>query len=389
MTYITRNIEPNVRNSLALNPVTAMLGPRQCGKSTLALHMLKDFPDSLYLDLERPSDLLKLENAEWFLSGYRDRLICIDEVQRKPDLFPLLRSLTDEWQTPGHFLLLGSSSRELLRQSSESLAGRISYLYLSPFSYEEVSSRMPLEEYLVRGGFPRSALAGTTTSANLWLNDFITTFLERDLIQFTGFAPLVMRRLWQMLAHNNGQTVNYSALGNSLGVSNVTIKNYLDLLEGTFMIDVLQPWRSNLKKRMVKVPKIYISDPGITAALLGLTDFNQLAGHTVLGALWEQVVLAMLKHTFRPASFSFYRTAGGAESDIVMEYRGNRFAIECKSSQAPRLTKGNHAAINDIEPRHTFIVAPVHEGWPVKEATDVVNLTELKRKLIVLNGDSI
>jgi predicted AAA+ superfamily ATPase len=381
MEYITRDLENKVRQSLEANPVTAILGPRQCGKSTLALHVLKDYHEALYLDLERPSDLLKLNNAEWFLSGNRHRLICMDEIQRKPELFPLIRSLTDEWQGVGHFLILGSSSRDLLKQSSESLAGRVSYLHLSPFIFEEIASKLSLEEYLVRGGFPRSTLSDSSILSHAWLNDFISTFLERDLLQYSGFAPLVMRRLWQMMAHNNGQTVNYSALGNSLGVSNVTIKNYLDLLEGTFMIDVLQPWHSNLKKRIIKAPKIYISDAGITTALLGLSDFNQLAGHIALGSVWEQVVLSQLKSTFPLAAYSFYRTAGGAETDIVMEYKGLRFAIECKISKSPQLTKGNYSAITDIQPIHSFVVAPVREGWPANENQDIVNLSELKEKL--------
>lgn len=382
MEYITRNLENKVRQSLETNPVTAILGPRQCGKSTLALHVLKDYPEALYLDLERPSDLLKLNNAEWFLSGNRHRLICMDEIQRKPELFPLIRSLTDEWQGVGHFLILGSSSRELLKQSSESLAGRVSYLHLSPFIFEEIASKLSLEEYLVRGGFPRSTLSDSSILSHTWLNDFISTFLERDLLQYSGFAPLVMRRLWQMMAHNNGQTVNYSALGNSLGVSNVTIKNYLDLLERTFMIDVLQPWHANLKKRIVKAPKIYISDAGITAALLGLYDFNQLAGHIALGAVWEQVVLSQLKNSFPFAAYSFYRTAGGAEIDIVMEYKGIRFAIECKISKSPQLTKGNYSALTDVQPLQSFVVAPVREGWPVNNNQDVVNLSELNEKLM-------
>lgn len=381
MNYLSRHIEPDVKHSLATNPVTAILGPRQCGKSTLARHLLEGIHNTLYLDLEKPSDLLKLDNAEWFFSAYSDRLICIDEVQRRPDLFPLIRSLVDQWNGTGHFLILGSSSRELLKQSSESLAGRVSYIYLTPFTPEEISSRLPLEEYLIRGGFPRSVLAANVSNSHAWLNDFITTFLERDLLQWAGFTPVVMRRLWQMLAYNNGQTVNYSAIGNSLGVSNVTIKNYLDLLQGTFMIEILQPWYSNLKKRIIKAPKVYISDPGITAALLGLTSFGQLSGHPVLGAVWEQVVLSWLKAGFPRASFSFYRTAGGAETDIVMEYQGKRFAIECKASQSPALTKGNHIAISDINPLHTFIAAPVNESWPVNATMEVTNISGLKSRL--------
>lgn len=375
--YLSRNKEPETRLSISHNPVTAIIGPRQCGKSTLARHILADYPNTVYLDLERPSDLQKLDNPEWYLSSLKGNLICIDEIQRKPEIFPLIRSLADEWGGNSHFLVLGSSSQELLKQSSESLAGRISYIYLSPFQYDEVFRQLTLESYFTRGGFPRSALADSDEISITWRNDFITTFLERDLLQWSGFNAVVMRRLWQMLAHNNGQTINYSSLGNSLGVSNVTISNYIDLLQGTFMLEVLPPWYSNLKKRLVKAHKIYISDPGITTALLGLETFDQLAGHPALGAVWEQIVLSQLKSRFRQAEFAFYRSAGGAEIDIVMSLKGFVIAIECKATRSPSLTKGNYSAIADVKPLKTLVVSPVEKGWPMAPAVQVVNLSEL------------
>lgn len=377
--YLPRLKEHEIEHSLKTNPVTAILGPRQCGKSTLAKHITGDLKETVYLDLERPSDLQKLADAEWFLTTQRNNLVCIDEVQRKPELFPLLRSLVDEWGGAGHFLVLGSSSPELLKQSSESLAGRISYSWLSPFRYTEISHRTNLEDYLVKGGFPRSLLAGNMPDSITWRKDFITTFLERDLMQWSGINAVTMRRLWQMLAHNNGQTLNFSALGNSLGVSNVTIRNYIDLLEGTFMVDVLPPWFSNLKKRLVKAPKVYVADSGITTALLGLDSFSQLAGHPALGAVWEQVVLSHLKASWPHASFAYYRTSGGAETDIVMSNSGQTIAFECKASQAPKLSKGNYLAIADIRPDATYVVAPVEKGWPVQPGIDVVNLVELMK----------
>jgi len=210
-----------------------------------------------------------------------------------------------------------------------------------------------------------------------WRNDFITTFIERDLMQYAGFLPVVMRRLWQMMAYHNGQVVNYSTLGNSLSVSNVTIRNYLDLLEGTFMVEILRPWLSNTSKRLVKSPKVYIADQGIATAMLGLSSFDQVAGHPTLGAIWEQVVLTHLKSYWPDAEYSFYRTAGGAEINIVVKMNQKTFAIECKASHAPALTKGNFSAIEDIRPLATFIVSPVEMGWPVRPGVEVASLNHL------------
>jgi predicted AAA+ superfamily ATPase len=379
--YIVRKIETEILESLEHNPVTAILGPRQCGKSTLAKNLIKGQKEAVYLDLERPSDLQKLENGEWYLSTQRDKLICIDEIQRKPELFPLIRSLVDEWEGAGNFLVLGSSSRELLKQSSESLAGRISYKQLTPFLFTEVKEIVNLERFIQCGGFPRSILSPDTKKSFGWRSDFISTFLERDLLQWAGFYPITMRRLWHMLAHNNGQTVNYSALGSSLSVSNVTIRNYIDLLEGTFMVDVLPPYFSNLKKRLIKAPRVYIADSGITSALLGLTSFEQLSGHPAMGAIWEQMVLTHLKAHFRNADFSYYRTSNGAEVDIVMTYQGHVFAFECKASRSPVLTNGSFLAIEDINPIASFVVAPVESSWSMKKNLEVVSLHEVVTKI--------
>jgi len=235
--FLPRKIENAVLAALNSNPIVALIGPRQCGKSTLAKHLLENNSNSIYLDLERPSDLQKLTDAEWFLISQKGKLICIDEIQRKPELFPLLRSLVDEWNYNGAFLVLGSASRDLLKQSSESLAGRISYKELSPFLWQELDGKYPIENYYAKGGFPRSILNTDSEESYEWRENFISTFLERDLLQWRGFTPVTMRRLWQMLAHNNGQTVDYSTLARSLEVSAVTIKNYIDLLESTFMVE--------------------------------------------------------------------------------------------------------------------------------------------------------
>lgn len=379
--YLERLIIPDVLDGLKHYPVTAIVGPRQCGKSTLAKKLLETQRALLYLDLEKTSDLRKLDESEWFFSTQKERLICIDEIQRKPELFALIRSLVDEWENNGQFLVLGSASRDLLRQSSESLAGRITYKQLTPFLWEEVKDIVTHEEYLSAGGFPRSLLQKVSKVSFQWREDFIATFLERDLLQWKGFSPLTMRRLWQMLAHNNGQTINYSAIGASLGASHSSIRNYVDLLQDTFMLHILMPYTANTGKRLIKSPKVYLSDTGITAALLGLHDFSQLTGHPVFGSLWESVVLSNLKGLFPRAAFYFYRTSHSAEIDILMELDGKLVAFECKSSLSPTLSKGTYTAIDDVSPIHTFVVAPVHESYSMKPGIDVVSLSECKQKL--------
>lgn len=379
--YIHRYLEPSILKSLRSFPVTTVTGPRQCGKSTLVKHILEAYPESIYLDLERPSDLRKLENAEWFLTSQKEKLICIDEVQRQPELFPLIRSLVDEWNRSGCFLILGSASRDLLKQSSESLAGRISNKRLTPFLWKELGNDHTIENYFSSGAFPRSLLADDNDVSFEWRESFITTFLERDLLQWSGFTPTTMKRLWQMLAHVNGQTVNYSTLATSLGITSTTVKSYIDLLAGTYMVEVIPPYISNLGKRLVKAPKVYISDSGITAALLGLRSFEELLGHPAFGSIWEQIVLSNLKGLYSEAEFFYYRTTNGAEADFVMKIRNTVFAIECKASYSPILSKGNYYAFEDISPKHIFIVTPSADSWPMRENIDVVSLNELKHKI--------
>jgi len=381
MNYIKRTIENELKCRIKQSPVCALIGPRQCGKSTIAKKILKTFKKSIYLDLERPSDLQKLNDAEWFFTSQRENFFCIDEIQRKPEIFPLIRSLVDEWNCTSKFLLLGSASRDLLKQSSETLAGRISYVHLTPFLWKEVQNTYSLEHYIERGGFPRSILKSDANTSVRWREDFISTFLERDLLQWSGFSNKTMQRLWQMLAHLNGQTVNSSLLGNSLGVSNVTIRNYIDLLEGTFMIEILPPYMSNLGKRLVKAPKVYIADSGISGALLDIKNFKSLTSHPVIGSVWEQIVLSNLKGHFPEAKYFFYRTSAGAEIDIVMTLHNKVFAIECKASSAPALTKGTYNAIADIKPLRTFVVAPIQRGWQLQEFIECVSMNELISKL--------
>lgn len=381
---IHRQLTKDLTHSLNHFPVTAILGPRQCGKSTLARHIITELnTEAVYLDLERPSDLQKLEDAEWFLSRQKGKLVCLDEIQRKPELFPVLRSLVDENGESGQFLILGSASRDLIKQSSESLAGRIIYKNLTPFLWDEIRAETNLESYMIKGGFPRSILAGDKVSME-WRESFITTFLERDLLQFAGFSPVSMRRLWQMLAYSNGQTANYSALGSSLGISHTSVKKYIDLLEGTFMVRQLRPYEGNTKKRLVKSPKVYITDSGLTTALLKLRSFEEAAGHPAFGALWESVVIENIKGHYPDLECSFYRSNHGNEIDLVIVHGTSVIAIECKSTLSPKLSRGNYSAIEDINPSSTLVVIPAENGFPFKKDIDVVSLTELIEKIPVL-----
>ena len=380
--YLPRLFERDIVKAISNNPVTAVTGPRQCGKSTLAKHIINNIDrESVYLDLEQPSDLQKLDNAEWFFSTMKGKLICLDEIQRKPDLFPLIRSLTDEWQGNGHFLILGSASRNMIRQSSESLAGRITYKQLTPFLYREIKERHPLEEYLTKGGFPGSLLQKDEILSYEWREDFISTFLERDLLQWSWFSTETMRRLWRMLAHINGQTVNYTMLSSSLGITSATVKNYIDLLASTFMVKLLPPYVSNLGKRIVKSPKIYLNDTGIVNTLLGIRNFVELSGHPALGVIWETLVFNNISGLFPKADLYFFRTSNGAELDIIMEYFGKKIAIECKTGTSPSLTKGNYNVIDYLKPDKTFVAGPVKTGWSVQKGIEVVNPVELIQQI--------
>jgi len=380
--YIHRLLENSLAKTFKSFPVTALIGPRQCGKSTLAKHFLKESgKDYIFLDLEKPSDLQKTENAEWFFNTQKDKIICIDEIQRCPQLFPCIRSLTDEWGKNGSFLILGSASRDLLKQSSETLAGRIAYKQLSPFLWSELNGVCAIERYFESGGFPRSLLAKNSDISLEWRENFISSFLERDLLQWANFTPSAMRRLWQMLAHLNGQTVNYSNLGNALAVSNQTIKNYIDLLSGTYMVDIVLPYISNLGKRLVKAPKVYISDSGIAGALLGIKGFPNLLGHVAFGAIWEQIVLSNIKGNFPHAEIFYYRSSSGAEMDFVVKLNGKIFAVECKASFTSTLSKGNFFAIEDISPERTFVVSPAEDNWSIKKGIDAVSISGLVKGL--------
>ncbi len=384
--YIPRDLHNTIQEHLAAFPAVAMLGPRQSGKTTLALEIVKQHPGALYLDLEKPSDLRKLQDAELFFESHSEALICLDEIQRLPDIFTVLRSVIDQQNRKGQFLILGSASRDLIRQSAESLAGRISYLELTPFLQQEIltpaDDKKALLSFWQRGGFPPSHLAASDLLSMQWRENFIRTFLERDIPQI-GFAipAASLRRLWTMLAHVHGQLLNASKLGASLGVSHTTIRTYLDLLSQTFMVRVLQPYAANVKKRLIKSPKIYIRDSGILHALLEIDTFDDLLGHPAYGASWEGLVLENIIASFPNLKPWFYRTSSGAEIDLILTRGQKRIAIECKASSAPQLTRGFWNALDDLQIERTLVVAPVTDAYPIKKNVEIVHLAKAFERL--------
>ena len=335
--YLKRRIEGELQECIAAFPAVAVLGPRRSGKSTLAKTVMANLENSLYLDLEKPSDLAKLTEPELFFGHNASKLICLDEIQRVPELFRVLRAVIDEKPEPGRFLILGSASPALIRQSSETLAGRIAFLDLTPFLYSELAGTgIDLRIYQLRGGFPESSLASAEKQSNRWRANFIRTFLERDLAQLGLPIPAGnIERLWRMCAHSHAQLLNQSQFGSALGVSHTTVRKYLDILCRTFMIRLLPPYLPNLAKRLVKSQKIYVRDSGILHALLGISTYDDLLGHPVFGASWEGLVIENLLGELPDWSGFFYRTAAGAEIDLLLEKGRRRVAIECKVSAAP------------------------------------------------------
>ena len=377
---ISRILSDTVQMHLKDFPVVAILGPRQSGKSTLVKKLLP-INNILYLDLERPSDVNKLTDPELFFSTQKDKIICLDEIQRMPNIFEIMRSFIDENERNGQFLILGSASPDLLKQSAETLAGRIVYKELTPFLLYELQSFFAedqLNKYWLRGGFPRSFLATTDIASFEWRISFIRTFLERD-IPVLGYkiTSTNINRLLVMLAHSQGQVVNYSKLGSSLGISYHTIQNYIDLLSQTYIVRILQPFEINTKKRIVKSPKVYLRDTGLLHALLNIESQTDLFSHPAFGPSWEGMAIENCIAMFPGWGASFYRTSSGAEIDLILQKGDKKIAFEFKANKAPKLTEGFWNAFNEVKPGKTFVVSPVDEPYTIKENVIVCNIKHL------------
>ena len=383
---IARRSQAQLHNLLAEYPAVALLGPRQVGKTTLALETA-DAEDAVYLDLESPADRARLTDPELYLADYEDQLVILDEVHRLPGLFQSLRGLIDRGRRrgkrAGRFLLLGSASMDLLRQSGETLAGRIAYLDLGPFDALEVGESH-LDALWVRGGFPDSFLAADDDRSLTWRENFIRTYLERDVPQFGPRIPAeTLRRFWVMLAHTQRGLLNAAALARGLGVDNKTVTRYLDLMVDLLLVRRLTPWRRNVGKRLVKSPKVYVRDSGIVHALLGLGSKEDVIGHPVVGMSWEGFVTeTLLSVAPSRTEASFYRASGGAEIDLILTLPGREpWAIEIKRSLDPRPRRGFHSACEDVRPEAKFVVYPGEEQFKIAEDVEAVTVVDLANEV--------
>ena len=378
-----RLIADDVAKALDRQAAVALIGPRQAGKTTLALEVARQ-RDAVYLDLENTEHRGRLGEPQLFLAGLEDRLVVLDEIHRAPELFQTLRGVIDEGRRKGkgvgRFLVLGSASLDLLRQS-ESLAGRIEYVQLGPFSPLEVEDDQASRERLwLRGGFPESFLAATDADSLAWRTNFVRTYLERDIASFGVRVPATtLERLWTMLAHDQGALLNASALARALEVSTQSIARYVDLLADLLLLRRLPPLRANVGKRLVKSPKVYVRDSGLVHGLLGIPSATVLAGHPVVGRSWEGFVIETLLAVLPwPALASFYRTSAGAEMDLVLEFPGGEtWAIEIKRSLTAKVGKGFHVACEDLAPTRTFVVHAGEDRFPVTREAEAIGLREL------------
>jgi uncharacterized protein len=380
---VTReSCQEKVREALADNSATVLLGPRQVGKTTLAHIIAEEYPDSIYLDLERSADLRKLDDADAYLTATAGKLTIIDEVHRAPHLFAELRGQIDNRRRAGYrvgqFLLLGSASLDILQKTAESLAGRVTYVELAPIGPDESDAAgISVEQNWLRGGFPDSLLARDNAASLRWRANFIRSYLERDVPMFAPRMPAALiGRLWTMLAHSQGNLLNASRFAKSLAVTSPMVGRYIDVLSDLLLIRRLHPWSGNLGKRLVKSPKIYIRDAGLVHALLEIVTLDNLLGHPVVGPSWEGYVIEALIFAAGPhATSSFYRTAAGAEIDLIIERGGEvAFAIEIKRSNAPKIEQGFYAAAQDVKAKRKIVVTPSSERYPARDGVEVMPL---------------
>lgn len=389
---ITRRLETKIREALQRSPSVALTGPRQVGKTTIALNISETTP-SIYLDLENRLDLEKVRDIAAFHEDNRDKLIILDEVQRLPEVFAPLRGIIDKERRKGNkfgqFLFLGPASIDLLQQSSESLAGRIAYIELYPVDVLDYAadSIENMHKLWLRGGFPESLLAASEPDSLNWRLDFIKTYLERDIPQLGPRIPAeTLERFWTMLAHNQGSVLNASQLARNLEVSSVTVGRYLDLMVDLLLVRRLQPWTFNIGKRLVRSPKVYIRDSGVAHALLNIDTYNNMLGHPVVGGSWEgfviENILAVAPSRVQPF---YYGTPGGAEIDLILEFSPKeKWAIEIKRSSSPSLSKGFHIACEDVKPQRRYVVYSGKDRFPMNEDITAISLSGLMQEILNL-----
>ena len=385
---IKRALQPVIEKLVKAFSAVVVLGPRQVGKTTLVKLIAKtNKKKSIYLDLEKHSDFDKLNrDAEEYLGSYLNECVLIDEVQRMPKLFPLLRAMIDEKRKPGRYIITGSASPELLKGASESLAGRVVYFYLHPVGLHELPDNISLNKHWFRGGFPQALTMRNAQLLQAWLDSFITTYIEKDLpfLFDMRFSTATMRKLWSMLAHLQGSILNAEKLGGSLDITGTTVKRYLDYLQAAFIITKLQPYYINIGKRLVKAPKLYINDTGILHYLLRIDTEKELSGHPAVGASWEGYVISQVLYAKENRlDMYYYRTQAGAECDLVL-VRGHlvKACVEIKFSKAPAVTKGFYQSITDLKSKNNFIVCPADIDYVTKDGIRILGITTFIKKYL-------
>jgi predicted AAA+ superfamily ATPase len=375
LTVIERDADLlTVRRALRCSRVVALLGPRQCGKTTLARQFVP--PDSLnYFDLEDPRSVARLSAPDIALRPLK-KLVVIDEIQRRPDLFPLLRVLADRSPLPARFLILGSASENMLQQSSETLAGRLETVPLEGFRLSDLGASAQSRHWL-RGGFPLAYTPRRESDSASWRRQFLQTFLERDMPQLGVQIPAIaLRRFWNMVAHYHGQIWNAAELARALAVNETTVRRYLDLMAGVFMVRQLPPWFENLGKRQVKAPKVYVRDTGLLHSLLGITNRHDLENHPKVGASWEGYAVEEVLKSFRPDEAYYWATYNGAELDLLLFKDGRRIGIECKRADAPELTRSMRSALTDLKLDHLYVLYPGDKTYALGKKVEVVPLAK-------------